>query len=525
MSRPLKLTWQAGRDGRSGRWRKKYQGKVYYFSGGRGKSDREAYDAAVKEWELLKLKADAEAPRRHQAEYEAEIKVWDQVYTWSQRHADTSMAQVAFEKRDKLRTQLEAPILKPLSADDRFGAVFEPATVALPDDLLNQTANSLATGEVTTIHHEPLTSETARRYAQELDGSTFRLQKAAWDDRLASQQTRTAVRSNLVDEHIKSFVEQKKQEAERGDLSLGRFNVIRQHLDQFGKWIGVDATISEIDGPMLRRYQTHLLDRVKQHSQRKPSPRGQTKPVRFSATTAKEHLATVKTFVRWLWEMEVIAVLPRVLGNKSNTLKITAESTAPVIFDNAEVELLLKNATGRTKLFILLMLNCGMTQKDIADLRKSEVDLKAGRIIRKRSKTENFDSVPTVNYLLWPDTVALLKQFQNTGDDPLALVNANGSALWAEQLDLEGKYGKSDNIRNAFSRLTSKVGLTKPLKSLKKTSSSKLRDNERFNGLEDLFLGHAPQKMSDKHYTAAPQKLLDSAIRWLASEYGLASPG
>eukprot|EP00456_Euglypha_rotunda_P047291 TRINITY_DN3770_c0_g1_i3.p1 TRINITY_DN3770_c0_g1~~TRINITY_DN3770_c0_g1_i3.p1 ORF type:complete len:172 (+),score=28.87 TRINITY_DN3770_c0_g1_i3:172-687(+) len=171
------------------------------------------------------------------------------------------------------------------------------------------------------------------------------------------------------------------------------------------------------------------------------------------------------------------------------------------------------------------MLNCGMTQKDIADLRKSEVDLNAGRIIRKRSKTENFDSVPTVNYLLWPDTVSLLKQFQNHGDDPRALVNANGSALWAEQLDTEGKYGKTDNIRNAFSRLTRKVGLPKPLKSLKKTSSSKLRDHDKFNGLEDLFLGHAPQKMSDKHYTTAPQKLLDSAIRWLASEYGLATPG
>lgn len=32
-----------------------------------------------------------------------------------------------------------------------------------------------------------------------------------------------------------------------------------------------------------------------------------------------------------------------------------------------------------------------------------------------------------------------------------------------------------------------------------------------------------PLKMSDKHYTTAPQKLLDSAVRWLASEYGLAS--
>lgn len=132
--------------------------------------------------------------------------------------------------------------------------------------------------------------------------------------------------------------------------------------------------------------------------------------------------------------------------------------------------------------------------------------------------------MPTVNYLLWPDTTALLERFLNHRDGPLALINAHGTSLRVEQFDAQGNYAKSDNIKNAFFRLTQKLGLKKPLKSLKKTSSCKLRDNERFNGLEDLFLGHAPQKMSDKHYTMAPQRLLDSAIRWLASEYGLASP-
>ena len=150
--------------------------------------------------------------------------------------------------------------------------------------------------------------------------------------------------------------------------------------------------------------------------------------------------------------------------------------------------------------------------------------MKAGRIIRKRSKTESFESVPTVNYLLWPETLTLLKDFMDGGDSELAIVNSNGSSLWSEQLNEEGKYGKTDNIKSAYFRLKSKLSITKPLKSLKKTSSSKLRDNERFNGIEDLFLGHAPQKMSDKHYTTAPQKLLDAGICWLASEYGLEAP-
>lgn len=524
MSRSLKLTWQPGVGVRSGRWRKKYLGKVYYFDGGRGKSDREAYDAAVTRWELEKLKADAAAPREYQRDYETEIGVWDQVLTWSTRHGDTAMAQVAYEKREKIRSQLAAPILKPLPADDRFGAIFEPMTIKIPDDLLERVANSLAAGEVTSITYSESTLETRKHHLQQLDGSSARIQKAVWDDRLASQQRRTAIRSNVVDEHIKDFIEQKEQEATRGDLSLGRFYAIRLHLEHFEKWIGKDSEVTEIDGQKLRGYHTRLLDMVKQRAKSRKASTIEERARSFSTTTAREYLTTVKSFVRWLWEMEVIAALPRVLGSKSKSLKITAENATPVIFNNDEVLRLLQNATGRTKLFMLLMLNCGMTQKDIADLRKLEVDLNAGRIIRKRSKTESFDSVPTVNYLLWPETLTLLKKFMDDGDSELAIMNSNGSSLWSEQLNEKGKYGKADNIKSAFFRLKKKLGITKPLKSLKKTSSSKLRDNERFNGLEDLFLGHAPQKMSDKHYTTTPQKRLDAALSWLALEYGLAFP-
>ena len=33
--------------------------------------------------------------------------------------------------------------------------------------------------------------------------------------------------------------------------------------------------------------------------------------------------------------------------------------------------------------------------------------------------------------------------------------------------------------------------------------------------------GHAPQKMSDKHYTKTPEKLLDQAIQWAGKQYGI----
>jgi len=65
MPRSFKLTWQQGGDGRSGRWKKKYKGKVYYYPGGGGKSDRVAYAAALESWERRKAEIDATAPRKY----------------------------------------------------------------------------------------------------------------------------------------------------------------------------------------------------------------------------------------------------------------------------------------------------------------------------------------------------------------------------------------------------------------------------------------------------------------------------
>jgi len=41
-------------------------------------------------------------------------------------------------------------------------------------------------------------------------------------------------------------------------------------------------------------------------------------------------------------------------------------------------------------------------------------------------------------------------------------------------------------------------------------------------GLEDLFLGHAPRRISEKHYVQSIENVLDDAMEWLRGEFGLA---
>ncbi len=504
MPKTIKLTWQEGVRNREGRWKKFYRGKAYYFAGGKGKSDREGYDAAWAAWEIKKAAIDLTAPRKHQRDYEAAIDQWEQVLAWSNRHGDKEHADQATAKLADLRRRFAAPKLSPLKRKDWFEANFD-----LPIDqnwLKELTLPKLLDfdppdepGVVVTLKPE---------HADYLDGSPQRITRELWQDRLAVMQRKAAPEDESLQAHIQKFLKQKENQANAGEVSIGRVYALKLHLLHFQDWLGKDTSVKEVDGEVLVNFHTHVLEKATSKE--------------WTKTTSNHYMTTAKGFVRWLWQSNAIPVLPRILDGKSQMLKITRPSPKIVVFDKDEIKTLLEKASDRTTLYILLMLNCGMTQKDIADLLVTEVDWKEGRIIRKRSKTADEENVPVVNYKLWGETFRLLQQERAADSTDRVLLNFNGSAIWTEQINGEGKYQKTDNVKSAFDRLRKVVKIEKPLKSLKKTSASLLRDNANFSNLEKLFLGHAPQSMSDRYYTQVPQTLFDQAIAWLGQEFGLA---
>ena len=527
MPRAFRLTWQPGIPGRPGRWRKKYRRKVYHFPGGSGKYDREAYDAAVAAWEILRAKIDLTAPRKHQRDYEAAIAEWEKVLAWSSRYGDKEHADQAEKKLASLRRRFELPKLLPLAREDRFESNFDSPWLG------TEALKEFTLAKLTVV--EPLPGPgvlitPASSHLAELDGSPLRIAREMWQDRLAVQDRKAAAPDESLGAHLQTFLTQKANQAKAGQVTTGRVYALRLHLEHFRDWLGKDTNVKEIDGGTLTRFYSHVLEKMTAGD--------------WGKTTAAHYMTTVKSFVRWLWQSNAIPTLPRVLDGRSQMLKITKSRPGIVTFTVEEIKALLTDASDRTKLYILLMLNCGMTQKDISDLLVSEVDWKEGRIIRKRSKTSDEENVPTVNYKLWPETFRLLQQERDANSQDRVLVNSNGGPLWSEETTADGKYKKNDNVKNAFERLRTvkeikeplkarkktstrkveravKATIDKPLKSLKKTSASLLRDNAQFASLEGLFLGHAPQSMSDKHYTKVPQKLLDQAVQWLGEEYGL----
>jgi len=73
----------------------------------------------------------------------------------------------------------------------------------------------------------------------------------------------------------------------------------------------------------------------------------------------------------------------------------------------------------------------------------------------------------------------------------------------------------------AFGVLQKNTGIGHSFKVLRKTSSSLLANNRDFCSVSELFLGHAPKTIAQKHYQDTPQTILDDGLAWLAGQFGL----
>jgi integrase len=501
MPRKYTLTWQAGSGSRTGRWRKKYRGVTYYFCGGRGKTDREAYQAAVDEWNSLKKKLDEAADNPYEEEYETAISEWEAIMRWSVQHNDDERAKLARQKLKELRTRLVARRPQPLTPDDRFQARFISCfeSSAIPDlgGLLGLPESPENLDKATVVDPASLSP---------MPGSPEWTMREIWKDRIENQQLQRTLGCNSIGDHASIFLEGKQAQVEAGEISAGRYANLVLQLKAFQEHVqdhvGETNPVSAITAEILMKYRTELLRRVGSQE--------------LSKSYAKDRLDVAKQFIRWLWATEVLDKLPRNLAS----LTIGVPPNKVISYSLEEVNKLLGKANDRMKLYMLLALNAAMTQVDISELQKSEVDWRRGRITRKRSKTKTHANPPTVSYKLWPQTFRLLQKFKTeTGDR--VLVSRRGTPLKVAKLHGDGRFLKIDSIGRSFNRFCKSIDLKGAnFKRLRKTSPS-LMMGSKYSGLRTLFLGNVPREIADINYTDPPEDTLDEAIAWLGQQYGV----
>ena len=333
--------------------------------------------------------------------------------------------------------------------------------------------------------------------------------------------TRKGTISQIADDYL-AMVRAKFDRGERGG---GRYDARARDIEQFRAWVspGHDQPVGNLPADALN---ARLLASWHQHLS------AQVVAGNSTENYGHDRLGTVKTLTRWAWEHEYIDKLPRNI--RSRDLAITVRPQEVTTMDTAMVHALLDAASPRTRALMLLMLNTGMTQKDLADLRPEEY--KAGGITRKRSKAQSAGTnAPTVTWKLWPATREAIKPFTHETGDHLLTTEQNGP-LVTENPKADGHgTSKTDAVRQGYDRLRRKIEnrhkrehpnaqpITIPsVKAFRATSANFLRQSDDYADIAELFLGHTAAKVIDRHYAKARQGKLDEAVAWLGKHLGFA---
>ena len=331
-----------------------------------------------------------------------------------------------------------------------------------------------------------------------------------WDERFqvlrkVEGQEQATPQEQTVVHHIDGYLELRKAQAQAKG-KLGSYLSFAQWLRVFADWIGPNSPLESLNEDLWEKYFIHLSNKMAAGE--------------YSPSTAKNYRNAARAFVTRCVEKRLIDA-PRNL--KSKQLAISVPYKDPVTFTPEEIQTHVGAAKPKMKLYILLMLNCGMYPHDISELRQGEVDWENGRINRKRTKTrDSSENVPKVDYPLWPSTFALLKQFRSE-DPERVLVNEDGKPLWVESISTNGKLNRNSNIQSAYFQLQKKVpeAMRRGLKTLRKTGAS-LLEQSAYGRFSEHYLGEAPKTTASRHYSHRNGSEFDEAVKWLGTQLGIA---
>ncbi|WP_147274232.1 hypothetical protein [Bremerella cremea] len=463
-SRRYQLQWIES----SRRWRKEYQGKQYYFPLEDGETKASSYRRCLQAWEAKKVEVDAKAGQADPGSREEYLI-----------NFLLGLQDVHRKNEDPTRYLAVAETLKLLHA-----AILQHVDLPLDED-----GNVIEPDEDWEVRKQRQIREQAHRFQEQLQ-TDLRAKVGGKVEPVAKPWESDA--EDTADYTLSAQLDK---------FQMAHPKVNKYRLKQYKDWADLTADVRSLNGDHCREFFNHLTQLVASGEK--------------SAKYCKDVLATFKQFIRYLCrDAELIDHEPKNL----ESLRISAPAQEIQTFKISELKKYLKLADERLELYLLLMMNCGVTQADIASLTHEHVDWRKGRIIRRRSKTkDSVGNVPTVNYRLWPRTLKLLRQFRSK-DEKLVLLTERGTPVATTSVAGESR---NDSIRLAFKRMRESKGLTGlPLKFIRKTSST-LIAKQFGEDTATLFLGDAPTSVAQRHYLAVEDTRLDEPLKWLRKQYGI----
>lgn len=498
MARKFQLTWRKDRKC----WKKVYKGQPLHFPFGVSKHDKAGYERA---WQAFLLR-------------KAEIDAADNQRNNDKPHA--ALYRSAFAEHARLIGYLQANVGEP---DEQLALGWRPRGYNWPADrpfyvpeygeLLDHYTAQLERLQAQFKTLKPPNLETADVIPTYDWGE---IGHVAWESRLkefSKQKSKAAAKPlESLQGNVDRYLNSLKAREKIGEISAAYCHRVQNELAHFVAHVGPNSRVADkLNAATVSSFKADVV--------------GKLLAEKLASSTAAGICKNARTFIKWLWQEEVIDNLPRNVDSLA-----VAEQVAEIeVFEPAEIAALLAAAPERTKLFVLLMLNCGMYAGDIADLRHSEVDLKAGTIERKRTKVKKMKSPPVVRYTLWPETLRLLKQFatpepkKEGKPTTLVLLNEDGRPLRFVGFSSTGKGLRVCNVSAALKQLWAKLAkrgivIEKSPKQLRKTGASTLEKHDDYGRFSNYYLAKSAKTDAEKRYAIPSREQFDKALAWLRKQ-------
>ncbi len=372
----------------------------------------------------------------------------------------------------------------------------------------------------------PLYPHATRRWAKKIRGTTHYF--GPWEDHEGSLKKYLAQRDDLhagrtprptseagptLFDVSKTFIAAKEQQLNSGELSIRTFDDYYTACKKLMEFFGKDRLVLDLRPEDFGEYRAKLAE-----------TRG---PVAIGNVVVR-----VRCLFTWAFDNDHLDKPIRygsAFAVPSKKIKRRAKREGGTrMLEAAEIRKLIAEAKQPVKAMILLGINCGLGQSDIAALTVNEIDLNTGWINFPRPKTEVERRCP-----LWPETVQAIEEaievrpHPKKGVDPNLVFITRLGIPWVRckvNEPTEEKPTKRrvflDSVGQAFAKLLTKLKIERRgsfynLRHSHRTVSDATKDQPAC----DLIMGHTEAAMSGEYRERIDdsrlQAVADHVREWL----------
>ena len=218
------------------------------------------------------------------------------------------------------------------------------------------------------------------------------------DDLLAGRKPRLKTEGITLKDLINSFLTAKRQVMESGELSPRAFQDYYDTCLRFANAVGKTRAVDDLRPDDFNNYRAKITKK-------------------WGPVSVANEVQRVRSLFKYGFETGLME-RPMLFGPlfkkpKRRDLRLARQKAAPRFFDADQIRLMLDSAKPQMKAMILLAINCGWGNTDIAMVQRKHVDLDAGIADYPRPKT----AIPRRSPL-WPETVTAIKDALAVRPDP-----------------------------------------------------------------------------------------------------------